>query len=73
MINARTSRFFGAALLACAPAALMAQTAKAYPDKPIRVVVSVPAGGTPAELSVHLASERRKIGGLIRAAGIKPE
>ena len=33
----------------------------------------VPAGGTPAELSVHLASERRKIGGLIRAAGIKPE
>ncbi|MEI6301230.1 MAG: tripartite tricarboxylate transporter substrate binding protein [Betaproteobacteria bacterium] len=33
----------------------------------------VPAGGTPAELSAHLASERRKIGGLIRAAGIKPE
>ena len=51
MINARTSRFFGAALLACAPAALMAQTAKAYPDKPIRVVVSVPAGGTPDVLA----------------------
>lgn len=33
----------------------------------------VPAGGTPADLSVHLAAERAKIGGLIRAAGIKPE
>ena len=51
MINARTSRFFVAALLACAPAALMAQTAKTYPDKPIRVVVSVPAGGTPDVLA----------------------
>ncbi len=36
-------------ILAACAAALLAQTAAAqiYPDKPIRVIVSVPAGGTP--------------------------
>lgn len=51
MLNASTGRICGAALLACASAALAAQTATIYPDKPIRVVVSVPAGGTPDVLA----------------------
>ena len=51
MISVKRSPLYCAALLACAPAPLAAQTAQAYPDKPIRVVVSVPAGGTPDVLA----------------------
>ncbi len=40
-----------AVLCATAPAALMAQSAPPYPTKPVRVIVSVPAGGTPDVLA----------------------
>ena len=51
MTRLERSLLCGATLLACAPAPLAAQPAKAYPDKPIRVIVSVPAGGTPDVLA----------------------
>jgi tripartite-type tricarboxylate transporter receptor subunit TctC len=51
MISSTTRLFCGAVLLACTPAAFAAQAASAYPDKPIRVIVSVPAGGTPDVLA----------------------
>ena len=47
----------GAALLACGPASLAAQPAAAYPAKPVRVVVSVPAGGTPDVLARAVTPE----------------
>ena len=43
--------FCCATLLACAPASLVAQPAATYPTKPVRVIVSVPAGGTPDVLA----------------------
>ena len=51
MIGARTTLYCGAAFLACAPASLVAQPASTYPAKPVRVIVSVPAGGTPDVLA----------------------
>ena len=40
-----------AILLACARASSLAQSAPAYPSKPVRMIVSVPAGGTPDVLA----------------------
>ncbi len=51
MIGLRTGIRCCAALLACAPASLVAQPAPTYPSKPVRVIVSVPAGGTPDVLA----------------------
>jgi tripartite-type tricarboxylate transporter receptor subunit TctC len=51
MTGTRASLHCCAALLACIPPSLSAQPAAAYPAKPIRVIVSVPAGGTPDVLA----------------------
>ena len=51
MIGLRTGIRCCAALLASAPASLVAQPAPTYPSKPVRVIVSVPAGGTPDVLA----------------------
>jgi tripartite-type tricarboxylate transporter receptor subunit TctC len=51
MTISRAGLYCGAALLACAAASAAAQPATAYPAKPVRVVVSVPAGGTPDVLA----------------------
>jgi tripartite-type tricarboxylate transporter receptor subunit TctC len=51
MSGERMQRYCCGALLAGLPALLCAQTAPAYPVKPIRVIVSVPAGGTPDVLA----------------------
>ena len=49
--GAKTGLYHCAVLLACAPAAVSAQPAQTYPTKPVRVIVSVPAGGTPDVLA----------------------
>ncbi len=51
MTGAKTGLYCCAALLACAPASVTAQPAQTYPTKPVRVIVSVPAGGTPDVLA----------------------
>src|SRR5258707_9012334 len=51
MMGTRASLCCCAVLLACIPLSLSAQPAPAYPAKPVRVIVSVPAGGTPDVLA----------------------
>jgi tripartite-type tricarboxylate transporter receptor subunit TctC len=51
MRDSRRGWYRCAVLLACAPASLLAQPAPTYPIKPVRVIVSVPAGGTPDVLA----------------------
>jgi tripartite-type tricarboxylate transporter receptor subunit TctC len=51
MMRTRAGLCCFAILLACAPVSSFAQPAHAYPSKPVRMIVSVPAGGTPDVLA----------------------
>jgi tripartite-type tricarboxylate transporter receptor subunit TctC len=51
MPDSRRGWYRCAVLLACTPASILAQPAPTYPIKPVRVIVSVPAGGTPDVLA----------------------
>jgi tripartite-type tricarboxylate transporter receptor subunit TctC len=51
MTHKQTGFYWCCLLLAWLPAPLHAQSAPAYPVKPVRVIVSVPAGGTPDVLA----------------------
>ena len=45
-----------------------------YPDKPIRLLVGVPPGGsTPEEFAAEIKRELEEFGKVIRAAGIKAQ
>src|SRR3954469_7146471 len=51
MTHKQTGFYWCCVLIACAPARLLAQPVTAYPARPVRVIVSVPAGGTPDVLA----------------------
>ena len=44
-----------------------------YLNKPIHLVVPLPAGSTPDEFAALLRADQKLAGGLVKALGLKPE